>query len=91
VIPLFAKLDLPVVMEKKTTFTDISARKHCNRSRFLSVRKETGMILCFILYWGSSDTLASWGHINPFYDFSTCSIVWQRWINGSKQQRRSRK
>jgi hypothetical protein len=44
-------LDLPIVMEKKTTVRDISARKHCNRSRFLSVRKETGMILCLILYY----------------------------------------
>jgi hypothetical protein len=43
-------IDLPVVMEKKTTLREISARKHCNRSRFLSVRKETGMILCFILF-----------------------------------------
>jgi hypothetical protein len=41
-------------------------------------------------YRGSSSAAASWGHVNPFYEFSTSSIVWQRRRNRSKQQRGSR-
>src|SRR5450759_1994409 len=38
---------------------------------------------------GSSRAAASWGHVNLFYEFSTCSIVWQKQINDSKQHRGS--
>jgi hypothetical protein len=49
---------------------------------------------CFCIHFrcrGSSNAATSWGHINPFYEFSISSIVWQRRRNRSKQQRGSGK